>query len=249
MRSGANPQVIAHRGASHVCPENTHAAFAHAIELAADGIELDLQLSRDGAVVVYHDRTLRKVGHGSRRIGQVDLAELLTLDVGSWKHPRFAEERIPRLEDVLDRYGRRTRLLLELKVEADETPARRRRLVAATVDAIAARRLQPHVHVLSFDAAMLRAARRRDAGLGTVLDVDRPPPIEALGRALSGIDVLCPPARHVTAALGAAVRQRGRQLWVYRCDTDAAFARARGAGVAAAMSDRPDWLRAKVAAA
>jgi glycerophosphoryl diester phosphodiesterase len=238
------PLVIAHRGASAACPENTHAAFERALELGADGIELDLQLSRDGGVVVYHDRTLKKVGHGGRRIGQVDLAELRELDVGTWMHPRFRAERMPTLHEVLERYGARTRLLLELKLEAEDGPARRRRLLQATIEATRASGHETRVCLLSFDAAILRAAKRLAPELSTVLDVDHPP--GRLAGALRSIDVLCPPARCVTRALADAVRGLGRQLWVYRCDTARALSLARRAGVSAAMSDRPDWLRAEV---
>lgn len=238
--------MIAHRGASVARPENTHAAFAHALKLRADGIELDLQLSRDGAVVVYHDRTLQKVGHGRRRIAEVDVAELSTLDVGGWRGPRFRGERMPTLHDVLDRWGARTTLLLELKVEPEDGPTRRRRLVAATVDAIVQRHLQAQVHVLSFDAALLRAVKRRAPELSTVLDVKAAPQPAELSPALASIDVLCLPAPCLTAALTRAVRARGREVWAFRCETDRAFDRARRAGVSALMSDRPDWLRAKV---
>ena len=238
--------MIAHRGASVACPENTHAAFAHALRLGADGIELDLQLSRDGTAVVYHDRTLQKVGHGRRRVAEVDAAELATLDVGSWRGPRHRGERMPTLREVLDRYGTRTTLLLELKVEPEDGPAGRRRLVDATVDAIVACRLQDRVYVLSFDAALLRAVKRRVPALATVLDVSEAPPLRDLPRVLSSAHALCLPARWATAALADAARAMGRELWVYRCDTDRAFAHARRAGATLAMSDRPDWLRAKV---
>jgi glycerophosphoryl diester phosphodiesterase len=238
------PWVIAHRGASAECPENTLAAFDRGVALGADGLELDLQLTADGAIVVYHDRTLAKVGHGRGRIADHDAAWLTGLDVGTWKDPRFAGERMPTLDAVLRRYARRTRLLLELKVEPDDSPRRRHALVDRTLDALAKHRVAGRVYVLSFDAALLARARRRLPSLRTVLDVGRPPAPNRLRATLRDIDVLCPPARFVTARLGAAVRDLGRQLWVYRCDTPSSVRLARRAQVTAAMSDRPGWLRA-----
>ena len=107
--------VIAHRGASQDCPENTTAAFDEALHQGCDGIELDLQLSRDGIPVVYHDKTLEKAGGGRKRVDQLELHDLERLDAGSWLDKKFRGQHIPILEEVLERYGRRTRLLLEIK--------------------------------------------------------------------------------------------------------------------------------------
>src|SRR5688500_10034573 len=77
------PRVIGHRGACGVRPENTAASFAEALRQKADGIELDLQLTRDGVPVVFHDRTLAKVG-GRGPLRTRTLAELRALDFGEW---------------------------------------------------------------------------------------------------------------------------------------------------------------------
>jgi len=93
--------VIAHRGASGTCPENTLAAFRRAVELGADMIELDVQLARDGAVVVIHDWTVDRTTDGTGAVGDRTLAELRALDAGRWFAPAFAGERVPTLEEVL----------------------------------------------------------------------------------------------------------------------------------------------------
>ena len=84
------PRVIAHRGASATHPENTLAAFDAALAEGCDGLELDLQLSRDGVPVVYHDRTLRKAGGGARAVHQADWVEITRLDAGRWLDRRYA---------------------------------------------------------------------------------------------------------------------------------------------------------------
>ena len=108
--------MIAHRGASATHPENTLAAFDAALAEGCNGLELDLQLSRDGVPVVYHDRTLRKVGGGTRAVHQAEWVEIARLDAGGWLDRRYAGERVASLDHVLERYARRTRLLLHLKV-------------------------------------------------------------------------------------------------------------------------------------
>src|SRR5262245_679720 len=94
--------VIAHRGASGTCPENTLAAFRRAVEVGADMIELDVQLTRDDAVVVMHDWTLDRTTDGSGAVGERALDELRPLDAGRWFAPEFAGERVPTLAAVLD---------------------------------------------------------------------------------------------------------------------------------------------------
>ncbi|QZA33482.1 glycerophosphodiester phosphodiesterase family protein [Hydrogenibacillus sp. N12] len=109
-------EIWAHRGASAVAPENTLAAFQAALLAGADGIELDVQLTRDGVVVVIHDETLERTTDGSGFVHEKTWAELARLDAGRWFHPDFRGERVPRLEDVLVwARGTNLRLNIELK--------------------------------------------------------------------------------------------------------------------------------------
>ena len=95
------PLIIAHRGYSSLFPENTLAAFSGAIDIGADMIELDVQLTRDGEVVVYHDKDLSRIGmQGS--VVDYDLEELRNLDVGGVFFPEYAGERMPTLREVLE---------------------------------------------------------------------------------------------------------------------------------------------------
>jgi len=93
--------VIAHRGASGYAPENTIAAFNKALDMKADGIEIDVHLSKDGYVVVSHDEKLGRTSNGSGFIKDFTLEELKKLDFGSWFSSEYANERIPTLEEVL----------------------------------------------------------------------------------------------------------------------------------------------------
>ena len=95
------PLVIAHRGASGTCPENTLAAFRRAHALGADMIELDVQLTRDAEVVVIHDPTLERTTDGTGRVCERSLVEVRRLDAGSWFDPTFRGERVPTLAAAL----------------------------------------------------------------------------------------------------------------------------------------------------
>lgn len=110
------PLVIAHRGASQDAPENTLAAFSLAVEQGADGIELDVQLSADGEVVVIHDFTVDATTDGSGRVADMGLIALKALDAGSWFGPQFAGERIPTLGEVFERMPADLLFNIELKL-------------------------------------------------------------------------------------------------------------------------------------
>ncbi|ATH93753.1 glycerophosphodiester phosphodiesterase [Bacillus glycinifermentans] len=114
--------VIAHRGASGYAPENTVAAFDKARKMKADYIELDVQMSRDGKLVVIHDTTVNRTtdidSKAPVKVKDLTLKELCKLDAGSYFGPQFTGERIPTFEKVLDRYKGKIGLLIELKEPA-----------------------------------------------------------------------------------------------------------------------------------
>jgi glycerophosphoryl diester phosphodiesterase len=106
---------IAHRGASGTAPELTRAAFLRALELGCDMIELDVQLSRDGYLVVVHDHELQRTANHAGAVREMTLAELKQLDVGRWFDASFGGENILTLEEVVQLVGRRAMLNVEVK--------------------------------------------------------------------------------------------------------------------------------------
>jgi len=102
------PKIIAHRGASAHAPENTMAAFQLAFDHHADGIELDVMLSKDGQIVVIHDDTVDRTTDGSGRVKDMTLEELQLLDAGDG-------EKIPLLADVFEQFGGDYLINIELK--------------------------------------------------------------------------------------------------------------------------------------
>lgn len=94
------PLIIAHRGASAYAPENTLGAFRKAVQMNSGGIELDVQLSKDGHVVVIHDLTVNRTSNGNGKVKNLTLKQLKDLDFGSWFSKEFKNERICTLEEV-----------------------------------------------------------------------------------------------------------------------------------------------------
>jgi glycerophosphoryl diester phosphodiesterase len=108
-------ETVAHRGASGYAPENTMAAFKKAFEMKADYFELDVQMSKDGELVLIHDTTVDRTTNGTGKVGELTFEEFRSLDAGSWFGPQFTGEKIPALEEALDAFRGKIGILIELK--------------------------------------------------------------------------------------------------------------------------------------
>ena len=118
FRKGDNFTVIAHRGASAYYPENTLPSFEGAIAMGADMVELDVQLSSDNEVVVFHDEKISRCTDGRGKIADHTLAKLKKLDAGSWYDKKFKNARIPTLAEVLGVCKNKIAVNIEIKTEA-----------------------------------------------------------------------------------------------------------------------------------
>ncbi|HNY50135.1 MAG TPA: glycerophosphodiester phosphodiesterase family protein [Smithella sp.] len=118
VQEGDEFTIIAHRGASAYYPENTIPSFEGAIVLGADMVELDVQLTSDKEVVVFHDEKISRCTNGRGRIADYTLASLKKLDAGSWFDRKFKNTKIPTLSDVLDVCKDRIAVNVEIKTEA-----------------------------------------------------------------------------------------------------------------------------------
>jgi len=114
------PAIVAHRGAMSERPENTMAAFEHAVELGAAVVEIDVRISSDGHGFILHDSTLDRTTGATGAGEEHSLAELQSLDAGAWFAPEYAGTRIPSLAEVLAWGKDETILLLDLKGSGPE---------------------------------------------------------------------------------------------------------------------------------
>lgn len=112
--------ITSHRANSSVAPENTIAAIKAAKDEKADAAEIDVQLTRDGHVVVIHDYNLRRLAKDPRNVVDLTLVQIKKLEVGSWFSKEFTGEKIPTLEEVIDEAGNEIKLNIELKPSNDE---------------------------------------------------------------------------------------------------------------------------------
>lgn len=238
---------IAHRGASGHAPENTLAAVRTATELGVDMVEVDVQRTRDGALVLLHDATLARTtdvrarfpGRAPWRVGDFTLEELRRLDAGSWFSPAFAGERVPTLAEVLAVLRtRRTGLLLELK-RPDLHPGVVADLAAELAPRVAAGE-GPHVVVQSFDVPAMKELKTRVPAVPVGL-LGRPAPAN-LPALASWADQVNPPHARADAGYVRAVRQAGLGCLVWTVDRPHAQRRALRLGVDGIITNRPDRL-------
>lgn len=110
------PLIIAHRGDQSAAPENTLSAFQRAVAAGADGVELDVRLTQDGQLVVFHDRRLDRTSNGSGPVNEHTLAEVKSLDVGAWFSPKFRREIAPTLDEVFETLPHDFLVNVEMKV-------------------------------------------------------------------------------------------------------------------------------------
>lgn len=242
------PLILGHRGAPLEAPENTVPSFLRAMDLGADGLELDVQLSRDGVPVVIHDFRLERTTDGTGRVTERTLAELRGLDAGARFGPAFAGTRIPTLDEVLAALPGDAVINIELKNFGlgDEGLAR------AVVEAVHRHGAAERVIVSSFNPVLLCRVRRLDPGLrcGLLTMPGLPRPL-ARGWLVPWVR---PHAIHLRRDMAdpdtiARWRRRGLEVvvWDVRDPADApVLARL---GVAAIIADDPGAMRRALAGA
>lgn len=148
--------IIAHRGASHVAPENTASAFRKAIEMGADGIETDVQVTADHQLVIHHNYVVDGTSNGSGHICNMTLEELKKLDFGSYKGEEFAGEQILTLDECLDVVRPLKYVNIELKAPADRNVP----YVKMVVDAIREHDMVEQTVISSFAHDLLREVKK-----------------------------------------------------------------------------------------
>lgn len=237
--SDRRPLIFAHRGACRVAPENTLPAFQAAIDLGADGIELDVQYSSDGKLMVIHNPTLEATTDGAGRVTAHTFEELRRLDAGARFAPHFAGTPIPTLDEVLELAAGRLLVNIELKALDTVTAG----IGVDVVHCVRAHGMADQVVISSFNPLALRRAKSAgpeiECALLTAADLPgwmRSRPTLWFSRA----DSIHPEHPMVDAAYMAWARGRGMAVRPWTVNEEAEMRRLIALGVDALITDLPD---------
>ncbi len=236
------PLIIAHRGASALAPENTMAAFQLAHTLGADGIELDVMLSKDEELVVIHDATVDRTTNGSGRVNEIKWRTLRELDAGRSFSVQYQGERLPSLAEVYEHFGKKLLINVELKNYASPFDQLTQKVIKLTVDF----GLVDSVILSSFNPLNLSRAKRQmkkiQCGLLTF-----PASAGALLRGAVGrifpYDALHPYCSDVDERLIRRMHALGRKVNVWTVDDPDQLRRLRDLGADAVICNDPKAAR------
>jgi glycerophosphoryl diester phosphodiesterase len=245
-------QVTAHRGASAHAPENTLAAVRRALGLGADAVECDVHRTRDGELVVIHDPHLRRTtdaaqrfpGRDRWRVRDLTLAEIKSLDAGSWFGRDYAAERVPTLREWAVEVGDRARMLVEIK-----QPARYPGIagdlagllhqVPELAAAVAGRRLV----IQSFDHAWLQGFRELVPAVPVGLLYESRPTGPEIAVASRYAHQVNPSLNAVDREMVRAVQASGMEVHVWTPNSHRQLRSALRCGVDGLITNRPDRVR------
>jgi glycerophosphoryl diester phosphodiesterase len=229
------PWIVGHRGAPRRARENTLDSLDWAESLGADAVEFDLRQTRDGEAVLFHDEDI-VLGGQRVPVKSFTAREIERLTLPS----ELGEYRMPRLEDVLHRYGHAMRYVIEVKTSASTQLALMARRVAMLARSFG---VSARCFVVSFDGEFLRRMREVDTEIATGFTFDHAVSLPAPGKPtplFPPVDGICPRRELVTAALLEQAAAAGLSVHAWTVDEEAEMRRLIGAGVASIITNLPD---------
>jgi glycerophosphoryl diester phosphodiesterase len=232
--------IYAHRGANKEAAENTRTAFERALQHPIDGIETDIQLTRDGVPVLWHDDDFAKLGMPNKRVDDFDFVQLQALNFAA----HFAgakKESVMTLQDFVTAYHARCGLLLEIKRYPNESLAQQQSKVWQTL-ALAEAVNSERIFASSFDLESLLYAHQIAPDFPLVFNLEPENDVAFAIQVLTQhafLHGLCVHISTLNEAMMAAVRQRGKSMAVYTCNTDEQIDCALNLGVDVLISDFP----------
>jgi glycerophosphoryl diester phosphodiesterase len=241
------PLIVSHRGAKKEAPENTASAFDRALTYPIDGIELDVQITKDNAPIIHHDKTLQKISGEKKIILDYTYKQLESLDFGIWFSPDFKGEKVLTLQETLDAYFQKTRLFVEIKSHGWDIPPDTTKEKTGTVidflrrarDAAESR----DVYVLTFDRAVLELALEMEPSFKYILNISKPAHLEDSDMVkFSDAWGVCTNVEKLTQDFADTVHNSGFKLLTYTCNDQEQADRAMKFGVDVLMTDDPGWF-------
>nr|WP_302478589.1 glycerophosphodiester phosphodiesterase [Ruegeria arenilitoris] len=223
-------EVIGHRGAAAVRPENTMAAVLKAIEDGADWVEIDVQETADDVVIVAHDSDFMKLAGVNLKVRDATMEDVAQIDIGSWFGPEYADERTPTLREVLEAAKGKAKVIIELKYYGHDVDLENR--VVALVEELG---MQDDIATMSlkYPAVQKMKSIRPDWRAGVLAAT-------AVGD-LTGLegDFLAVNAAMATPGLVRSVHEAGKDIYVWTVNDPLQMSAMASMGVDGLITDRP----------
>ena len=223
-------EIIAHRGASASAPENTMAAFRKAIEEGADWVELDVQETADGQVVVFHDSDFMKLAGVNLKLWDATMDDLKNIDIGSWFGEEFSDQRVPTLAEVLDECRGKIGVVIELKYYGHDVKLEER--VARLVES---HQMTDQVMLMSLKVDAVKKVKqlRPDWKVGLLLSVSAGD-VQSMNADFLAISATFAHRGRITAT-----HRSNQQLYVWTVNDAPTMSRMIGRGVDGLITDKP----------
>jgi glycerophosphoryl diester phosphodiesterase len=231
--------VMAHRGASAVAPENTLISYKKAIDMGADYAELDVRRTKDGAIVLMHDKTVKRTTGVSGFVWDFTIEELKKLEAGSWFGEEFRGEPIPTLEEVIRLVKGRMKLNIEVKISENEPGIAQR-----VVDIVRSEDFGQECIITSFDRETVKTFKAIAPDLRTGMIFDK----EYRSDVFEGNwDILSSNYELVDETFMRLARDSGKKTYVWTVNDREEMLRLIGLGVDGIITDKPDLLKSVLA--
>ena len=240
MNRAKQSLIFAHRGANKEAPENPRSAFDKALNYAIDGMETDVQLTRDEVAVLWHDRFLGRLGLPGKHIDDFDLAELQAMNFAG-HFSAVGKEGIMTLQAFLDSYRKRCRMVIEIKNRDWEQTSRHEIKVRQTLAMVGAVH-DDAIMVSSFNLDSLVYAHQCAPGFPLIYNFETYQTFEEAKQVLAMhpfLHGLCLPIESLDDAMVALLRDHDKCIAVYTCNSDKEISRALDSGVDILISDVP----------
>jgi len=233
--------VMAHRGASAAAPENTLIAYKKAIEMGADYAELDVRQTKDGVIVLMHDKTVHRTTGVKGFVWDFTLEELKQLEAGSWFGEEFRGEPVPTLGEVIRLVKGRMKLDIEVKISENEPGIAQR-----VVDIVRSEDFSKDCIITSFDMETIKTFNSIAPDLETGLIFEK----EYQTDVFEGPwEVLCSNFELVDLEFVQLAKESGKKIFVWTVNDREEMLRLIGLGVDGIITDRPDLLKSVLAEA
>lgn len=228
-------KVTAHRGFSSKAPENTEPAFQYALEIGADFIELDVQLSKDGKVIVFHDKNLSRITGIKEHVRNKTYKELLAIDFGKWFSDDFENTKIMTLDEVLEKFAGKINLNIEIKSSDDEITTAK-----YTAQLIEKYNCVDTCYITSFSYNVLRTVKKINPNIKTGLISNI---MTYIGYpTLKDIDALSLNKRFVSQNLINNLHMNGKRVFIWTVNQKSEAEKFINMGADNIITDKPDMV-------